>query len=135
VFLAKKKDEIKNAINKNDDNSSANKDDKDKNKDKTEMKDKDEDDDNVDYEINRNEEAVLKLIEKPKRKDKDSERIEKMIESELKVGMMIGKKSPFLVHYKQTFEHKGFVCFVMEYCSGGSISDLIEKGKKFTEKV
>jgi serine/threonine protein kinase len=59
----------------------------------------------------------------------------KSLQRDLSVGTTIGRKRSFFMKYSETFEEGGYFCIVMEYCSGGDLQSLLNKGYKFTKKV
>lgn len=46
---------------------------------------------------------------------------------ELKVGLVLGDKSPFLVKFLEVFNQKGRLMILMEYCSEGDLAKRINK--------
>jgi hypothetical protein len=61
--------------------------------------------------------------------------IQKKIEKEIRVGMMIGKKSPHLVLYSEIFEWGDYFCIKMEYCKMGDLQNQLNQKRVFTEEV
>jgi serine/threonine protein kinase len=60
---------------------------------------------------------------------------QKIIEKEIKVGMIVAKESSNLVSYSEIFECGDFFCIKMEYCSMGDLQNQLEQGHIFTEEV
>lgn len=54
----------------------------------------------------------------------------KSLESEIRIGMKLGKNSPFLLQYKDVVEKGDDFWLVMEYCEKGDISEEIQERAK-----
>jgi serine/threonine protein kinase len=80
-------------------------------------------------------EIVLKLIQLGPKGSESRSTLKKLIESEMKIGLMIAKKSEFLVSYLEIFESGDYFCIKMEYCSLGDLQHQMDIGRIFTEKV
>jgi serine/threonine protein kinase len=57
------------------------------------------------------------------------------LESEMVIGKVLGKKCPFLVHYKEIFSEGENEYIVMELFPDGDLQTYLNRGKKLTEKV
>jgi serine/threonine protein kinase len=80
-------------------------------------------------------EIVLKLIQLgPKGSESRSDN-KKLIEREMKIGLIIAKESEFLVSYLEIFETEDCFCIKMEYCVLGDLQHQFDIGRVFTEKV
>jgi NIMA (never in mitosis gene a)-related kinase len=80
-------------------------------------------------------EWVIKFVALGDKKTTNYKEKLKSIERDLTVGTTIGRNSPFLMKYIETFEEGGYYCIVMEYCTGGDLQSLLDKKKIFTESV
>lgn len=81
---------------------------------------------------------VIKIIPFDWRIENTKSDGEKGVNSELHIGLALGKKCPFLVNYEEIIV-RGYECYiVMEYCERGSMSAMIEahveERKPFNEK-
>jgi hypothetical protein len=61
--------------------------------------------------------------------------LKKLIEREIKIGLVIAKESEFLVSYLEIFESEDYFCIKMEYCILGDLQHQLDIGRVFTEKV
>jgi serine/threonine protein kinase len=78
---------------------------------------------------------VLKLIHLGPKFSTSRSSQEKMIEKEIKTGVMIAKECKYLVSYSEVFEWKDYFCIKMEYFVNGDIKNELEKGRILTEQV
>jgi serine/threonine protein kinase len=60
---------------------------------------------------------------------------ERMVRREIDIGLIIAKKSRYLVSYTETFEWENYFCIKMEYCKLGDLQHQLDNGRIFTEKV
>jgi hypothetical protein len=82
-----------------------------------------------------NEDVVLKLIPLSLDGNESTKKYQKMIEKEIKVGMLISKECKYLVSYLEIFEWKNFFCIKMEYFRNRDIKFQLDNGRIFTEEV
>jgi hypothetical protein len=80
-------------------------------------------------------EIVIKLIGLGDKGSEWGSTHEKMIEKEIKIGLMIAKESKFVVSYLDIFEWEDYFCIKMEYCILGDLEHQLNLGKIFTEEV
>jgi serine/threonine protein kinase len=80
-------------------------------------------------------EIVLKLIQLGPKGNESRSALKKLIEREMKIGLIIAKESEFLVSYLEIFESEDYFCIKMEYCSLGDLQHQLDVGKVFAEKV
>jgi hypothetical protein len=80
-------------------------------------------------------EVVLKII--PLGPAGSMERLshEKMIKKEMEIGLIIAKKSRYLVLYTETFHWVDYFCIKMEYCRLGDLQYQFDSGRVFTEEA
>jgi hypothetical protein len=78
-------------------------------------------DDNIDI--------VLKMIQLGPKDSESRSSHQKMIEKEIKVGMIVAKECNYI------FEWGDFFCIKMEYCINGDIEESLSKGRIFSEIV
>jgi serine/threonine protein kinase len=67
--------------------------------------------------------------------DESKEKNQKMIEKEIRVGILVSKECRYLVSYTETFEWEKFFCIKMEYFSNGDLQFQLDNGRIFTEEV
>jgi hypothetical protein len=82
-----------------------------------------------------NTEIVLKLIQLGSKGSEHRGKMKKIIEKEMKVGIISAEECPYLMSYKETFEWEDYFCLKMDYCVGGDIQKQIDNGKIFSEEV
>jgi hypothetical protein len=82
-----------------------------------------------------NVEIVLKLIPLGSKGSDHRTEMKKIIEKEMKVGIITAEECLYLISYKETFEWGDYFCLKMEYCINGDIQKQIDNGKIFTEDV
>jgi serine/threonine protein kinase len=80
-------------------------------------------------------EFVLKLIVLGRKGSDLRLKHQKMIEKEIRVGMIVAKESFHLVSYIEIFEWEYCFCIKMEYCSNGDVQKQLDEGHAFTEEV
>jgi serine/threonine protein kinase len=80
-------------------------------------------------------EVVLKLIQLGPQGTEFRSKHQKIIEKEMKVGLIIAKENKHLVEYSEVFEWNDYFCIKMEYCKVGDIQSSLDKGRIFTEEV
>jgi serine/threonine protein kinase len=80
-------------------------------------------------------EVVLKLIQLSPQGSEFRSKHQKIIEKEMKVGLIIAKENKHLVEYSEVFEWGDYFCIKMEYCEVGDIQSSLDKGRMFTEEV
>jgi serine/threonine protein kinase len=80
-------------------------------------------------------EAVLKLIPLGVKNSEARVQNQKIVEKEIKVGMLIAKECPQLVSYSETFEWGDYFCIKMEYCKMGDLQNRLKKRFVFNEEV
>jgi serine/threonine protein kinase len=80
-------------------------------------------------------EVVLKLLLLGPKGSESRSAHKKLIEREMRIGLIIAKESEFLVSYLEIFETEDFFCIKMEYCSLGDLQHQLDIGRVFTEKV
>jgi serine/threonine protein kinase len=80
-------------------------------------------------------EVVLKLIHLGPNESSSRDNHKKMIEKEMKVGILVAKDSSYLISYSEIFEWGDYFCIKMEYCEKGDIQSELDKGRVFTEEV
>jgi serine/threonine protein kinase len=80
-------------------------------------------------------EAVLKMIPLGAKNSEARVQNQKVIEKEIKVGILIAKEYPHLVSYSETFEWGNYFCIKMEYCKMGDLLNRLRKGHVFSEEV
>jgi serine/threonine protein kinase len=54
---------------------------------------------------------------------------------EIEIGMLIGRKSQFLVHYDEAFSEKNNMIIIMKLFSDGDLQTYLGSGKKLKENV
>jgi hypothetical protein len=59
----------------------------------------------------------------------------KLIERDIKVGLLIAKECRYLILYSEVFEWGDYFCIKMEYCILGDIQQQLDNGKIFREEV
>jgi hypothetical protein len=60
----------------------------------------------------------------------------KMIEKEIRVGMIVAKECEYLISYSEIFDWEDYFCIKMEYCSAGDIKkQIIDSHRVFTQDV
>lgn len=52
---------------------------------------------------------------------------------EMKIGVNLSQKCPYLVNFKEVFHADDQLCIVMEYCSGGDLSKRLQQGKPLSD--
>jgi serine/threonine protein kinase len=80
-------------------------------------------------------EFVLKLIMLGSKKSVSRTKNQKMIEKEMKVGMIVAKECSHLVSYSEIFEWGDYFCIKMEYCEMGDLQNQLDQNRIFTEEV
>jgi serine/threonine protein kinase len=80
-------------------------------------------------------EVVLKMIPLGPEGGKRRTSHEKMIKREMEIGLIIAKKSRYLVSYTETFDWVDYFCIKMEYCRLGDLQHQFDSGRVFTEEV
>jgi serine/threonine protein kinase len=80
-------------------------------------------------------EIVLKLMQLGRKGTESRELNKKMIERDIKVGLLIAKECRYLVLYSEIFEWGDYFCIKMEYCNLGDIQQQLDNGKIFGEEV
>jgi serine/threonine protein kinase len=59
----------------------------------------------------------------------------KILDSELRVAMVLAEKSPFLLKVVEYFIDGGYCFLVMEYCSGGNLNKVLEQNRQLNIKM
>jgi serine/threonine protein kinase len=80
-------------------------------------------------------EVVLKMISLGPEGNTKRSSHEKMIKREMEIGLVIGKKTRYLVSYFETFDWVDYFCIKMEYCRLGDLQQQFDRGRVFTEVV
>jgi serine/threonine protein kinase len=80
-------------------------------------------------------EVVLKMIPLGPEGSENRSSFEKMIKREIEIGLIIAKKSRYLVSYIETFDWVDYFCIKMEYCRLGDLKHQFDSGRVFTEEV
>jgi serine/threonine protein kinase len=80
-------------------------------------------------------EVVLKLILLGPKGSESRSANKKLIEREMKIGLIFAKESEFLVSYLEIFESEDYFCIKMEYCILGDLQHQLDNSRVFTEKV
>jgi serine/threonine protein kinase len=78
---------------------------------------------------------VIKFVDLGEKGTSEYKEKQKSLQRDLSVGTTIGRNSPFLMKYIETFEEGRYFCIVMEYCAGGDLQKILNKGTIFTESV
>jgi serine/threonine protein kinase len=55
--------------------------------------------------------------------------------AEVLIGKVLGKKSPFLVHYDEMFSEGDNELIIMEFFPNGDLQKYLDDGNRMTEKV
>jgi hypothetical protein len=79
--------------------------------------------------------VVLKIIVLGPKTNETRLSRQKMITSEIAIGLFIAKECRYLVSYGEVFEWVDFFCIKMEYCSMGDLQHQFDSGRIFTEEV
>jgi serine/threonine protein kinase len=80
-------------------------------------------------------EVVLKMIPLGPVGSETRSSHEKMIKREIDIGLIIAKKSRYLVSYAETFDWVDYFCIKMEYCKLGDLQHQCDSGRVFTEEA
>jgi serine/threonine protein kinase len=80
-------------------------------------------------------EVVLKMIPLGPEGSKKRTSHEKMIRREIEIGLIIAKKSRYLVSYAETFDWVDYFCIKMEYCRLGDLQQQFDSGRVFKEEA
>jgi hypothetical protein len=80
-------------------------------------------------------EIVLKLIFLGPKNSESRKEIEKMIEKELEIGIVIVKECDYLVSYSEVFVWEDYFCIKLEYFSNGNLQAELDKKRIFKEEV
>jgi serine/threonine protein kinase len=79
--------------------------------------------------------VVLKMISLGPKTSETRLTHQKMINSEITIGLIIAKESRYLILYFEVFEWMDFFCIKMEYCRLGDLQHQFDAGRIFTERV
>jgi hypothetical protein len=60
---------------------------------------------------------------------------QKVIDKEIKIGLVVAKESRYLVSYTEVFEWMDCFCIKMEYCILGDLQRQFDAGKIFSEEA